>query len=238
MKKILLIAATLAGMLGSPMTAQDPGSPRFVLRSPEVADGGILPVDFTGDGSGATLPLEWDGVPEGTASLAVIMHHVDPEGKTKWYWTLYNIPADVRSLPKNVPGIGTLGNNSVNGRTEYAPPHSKGAGEKTYIYTVYALSAPPQFDVEPAKVSRDVLLAAIKDNVLGTAELKVVYTRSGDNRGGGAPPPPPPPRTGEDNGGTTGGQRKPWLQQHGAELDGNRDGGVTVFPRRMPCRGV
>ena len=231
-----MIATSIAGLLASP--AQELGSHRFALSSPEVADGEILPVDFTGDGSGATLPLAWDGAPEGTASFAVVMHHADPEGKTKWYWTLYNIPADVRSLPKNVPGIGTLGNNSVNGRTEYAPPHSKGAGEKTYIYTVYALSAPPQFDVEPAKVSRDVLLAAIKDNVLGTAELKVVYTRSGDNRGGGAPPPPPPPRTGEDNGGTTGGQRKPWLQQHGAELDGNRDGGVTVFPRRMPCRGV
>ena len=68
------------------------------------------------------------------------MHHIDPEGITKWYWILYNIPADVTSLPKNVTGVGTLGNNSVNGLTEYAPPMSSGPGEKTYIYTVYALS--------------------------------------------------------------------------------------------------
>jgi phosphatidylethanolamine-binding protein (PEBP) family uncharacterized protein len=85
--------------------------------SPAVANGGRLPAEFTGDGAGITLPLEWSAPPAGTKSFAIIMHHVDPEGKTKWYWTLYNIPAEVRSLTKNVQGIGTLGNNSVNGKT-------------------------------------------------------------------------------------------------------------------------
>lgn len=171
-------------------------------------------------------------MPVGTAGYAVVMHHVNPDGKNKWYWVLYNIPADVHSLQKNTTGVGTLGSNSVNGRTEYAPPHSRGPGEKTYIYTVYALSAPPPLRVEPAQVSRDVLLAAIKDSILGNAELKVVYTRSGDggagdNRDGDTPPPPPPPRAGEDKSDAVGGQRKPWLQQHGAELDANNDGVVT-----------
>ena len=119
----------------------------FVLRSSEVTDGGTLPVEFTGDGASATLPLEWSGAPAGTKSYALIMHHIDPQGVVKWYWTLYDIPADVLSLPKNVKGVGTLGNNSVNRRREYAPPHSKGPGPKTYIYTVYALSAPPQITV-------------------------------------------------------------------------------------------
>ena len=124
MKKLLLITTLIAGPLACP--AQEAGSSRFVLRSCEVAAGGILPVDFTGDGSGSTLPLAWDGGPKGTASYAVIMHHMDPEG------------------------IGT----------------GAGAGS-------------------------------------------------------------PPPRAGEDGGGTTGGLRKPWLQQHGAELDANKDGVVT-----------
>ncbi len=69
------------------------------------------------------------------------MHHIDPKGKAKWYWTLYNIPRDVRSLPANVQGIGTLGNNSINGRLGYAPPHSKGPRDKAYVLTLYALSA-------------------------------------------------------------------------------------------------
>jgi phosphatidylethanolamine-binding protein (PEBP) family uncharacterized protein/Spy/CpxP family protein refolding chaperone len=150
----------------------------FVLRSPAVADGGQPPSEFTGDGASATLPLEWTGAPVATESFALVMHHIDPEGKAKWYWVLYDIPASARSLPRNVTGVGTLGNNSVNGRTAYAPPHSKGPGAKTYIYTLYALSTPVKLDMPPAQVSREVLLAAMQDKTLAKAELKVVYTRS------------------------------------------------------------
>lgn len=154
-----------------------PGTGSFLLKSSEVTNGGNLPVEFTGDGSGATLPLEWKGGPEGTKSYALIMHHIDPEGKIKWYWTIYNIPANINSIPKNVKGVGILGNNSINGRTEYAPPHSKGPGPKTYIYTVYALSSELELNVPPSQVTRDVLLSAMKNFILATAELQVVYTR-------------------------------------------------------------
>ncbi len=152
----------------------------------------MLPRDYTGDGSSATLPLEWKGAPAGTKSFAVIMHHVAPD-QTKWYWVLYDIPANVLSLSRNVKGVGTLGNNSVNDRQGYAPPQSKGPGAKAYVYTVYALSAPPQLNVPPAEVSRDVLLAAMKDRILATAVLDVVYSRPdeaaqpGDDRRPGPP---------------------------------------------------
>ncbi len=165
-----------------------PRSGSFILRSPEVEDGGALPAEFTGDGAASTLPLEWSGAPEGTKSFALIMHHVAPD-MTKWYWLLYNIPQDVHRLPKDVKGIGTLGNNSINGRAEYAPPHSKGPGEKTYIYSVYALSSPPQITVPPEQVSRDVLLNAMKDRVLDSAELRVVYAREGERSGNRRTPP-------------------------------------------------
>ncbi|MEI6646368.1 MAG: YbhB/YbcL family Raf kinase inhibitor-like protein [bacterium] len=151
----------------------------FGLSSSAVSDGGNLPVEFTGDGASATLPLAWSNAPAGTMSYAMIMHHLAPD-RIKWYWILYNIPSNVHSLPKNVKNIGTWGNNSVNGRIGYAPPHSKGPGAKTYIYTVYALSSPVQMTVKPELVTRDVLLTAMKGRILGQAELRVVYTRSGD----------------------------------------------------------
>lgn len=152
----------------------------FSLISSAVKDGGMLPVEFTGDGESATLPLEWSGAPEGTKSYALIMHHIAPD-MTKWYWTLYNIPVETNSLPKNVKGVGILGNNSVNSKTEYAPPHSKGPGAKKYILTLYALSAPLQLKVPQSQVNRELLLSAMKDKILGTAELSVVYTRSGNS---------------------------------------------------------
>jgi phosphatidylethanolamine-binding protein (PEBP) family uncharacterized protein len=105
------------------------------------------------------------------------MHHIPGPGDSHWYWVLYNLPASVHSLEQNTSGIGTLGNNSVNGQTQYAPPCSKGPGAKMYTYTVYALSAAPQITQPPAQVSRDVLLAAIQDRTLATAELNVFYSR-------------------------------------------------------------
>jgi len=50
--------------------------------------------------------------------------------------------------------------------------------------TVSALSAAPQITVPADQVSRDVLLAAMKDSILATAELNVIYSR-GDTRGTG-----------------------------------------------------
>jgi len=167
----------------------------FVLRSPEVTDGGALPVDYTGDGSGSTLPLEWAGAPAGTKSYALIMHHLDPEGKTKTYWTLYNIPAEAKSLPKNAKGIGTLGTNTINDRIGYAPPHSKGPGRKTYVLTLYALSELPRIDNPQSEVSGDILASAIKDITLASTDLSVVYTRVGAaGPAGQLPPPSAPPR--------------------------------------------
>jgi phosphatidylethanolamine-binding protein (PEBP) family uncharacterized protein len=149
----------------------------FILNSSDVVEGGALPKEFTCDGASATLPLAWSGAPEGTKSFAVAMHHVPGPDDTHWYWVVYNIPANITSLEKNSVGIGVLGNNSVNSETKHAPPCSKGPGEKLYTYTVYTLSAEPQFSVSASGVSRDVLLDAIKDITLASASLNVTYTR-------------------------------------------------------------
>ena len=177
--------ATKHGQQAATLAEANPAEPdgpalngtNFVLSSPEAVDGGSLPREYTCDGSSATLPLEWSGTPPGTKSLAIVMHTIPAPNESHWYWVLYNIPPDTRSLAKNVSGIGTLGNNSVNGKTAYSPPCSKGPGAKKYTYTIYALSAPPQLSVSPAKVSRDVLLAAIKDRTIASAELNVYYSR-------------------------------------------------------------
>lgn len=165
----------------------------FSLSSPVVEAGGELPIEFTGDGEGATLPLAWSGAPAGTKAFALLMHHLDPEGVEKWYWILYAIPADATSLARNQTTLGIPGNNSVNGQVGYAPPHSKGPGTKTYVYTLYALSAPLVLAGGSATVDRAALLAALAGKVLATAELSVTYTRTaGQTDTGGSPPPPRP----------------------------------------------
>lgn len=176
-----LLSALLLGLL----LAAVPSVPAaaFRLWSPAVAGDGKLPVEFTGDGAGVSPPLEWRDAPAGTRSFALSMHHLDPEGRTKWYWTLYNIPATTERLEKNSRGVGTLGNNGVTRREGYAPPHSKGPGAKTYVITLYALSGPLELSEPPARVSREVLLAAMEGRILGSVDLRVNHTRPATGAG-------------------------------------------------------
>jgi len=163
----------------------------FKLTSPVVTNGGVYPLEYTGDGAGSTPPLAWTGAPAGTKSYALIMHHLDLEGVTKWYWALYNLPADVTHLDKNTQGVGTLGS-SFKGKTGYEPPHSKGPGAKTYVITLYALSAAPQISEATSPVTGAILSAALKDRVLASADLSVVYSRdgAGENMPEGRKQPP------------------------------------------------
>ena len=94
---ILAVSVALATLCGS-HGASAQGV--FTLTSPSFKDGERLAVKNAGNnksnpncvGENVSPALSWTNPPEGTKSYTVIMHHIDPEGKTKWYWTLYNIP--------------------------------------------------------------------------------------------------------------------------------------------------
>lgn len=167
-----------------PMLITPKHSGNMVLTSPALKDGDELPNEFNGNGEGATLPLEWKGAPQGTQSYALVMDHIDRDGILKTYWTMYDIPANVTSLPKNVKGIGKLGGTWKRDAT-YVTPHSAGGAKQTYTLHLYALPAAPKFEGE-GLVTREQLLAQIKDSILDSAEFHVTYQRPrDDNRGGG-----------------------------------------------------
>ena len=148
----------------------------MALTSPVMSAGGSLPVAYTCDGASRTPPLQWTPGPKGTVSYAVVMHHVAGPGDTHWYWVLYNIASTVTQLDDGVPPPATVGTNSVNRRTEYTPPCSKGPGAKEYIFTVYALSKAPALS-DPIAVTRQVLLDAMEGSVLASSTLSVTYSR-------------------------------------------------------------
>jgi phosphatidylethanolamine-binding protein (PEBP) family uncharacterized protein len=147
------------------------------LTSPALKEGDVLPLEFTGDGASASPPLAWSGVPKGTQSLVLIMHHLDPEGKTKIYWLMHDIDPQTTSVAKNAADFGKMGMSTVHHRVEYAPPHSKGPGEKKYVLTLFALSAKPDLSKAESPVTVEPLLAAMKGKILAAADLNVLYTR-------------------------------------------------------------
>jgi phosphatidylethanolamine-binding protein (PEBP) family uncharacterized protein len=163
----------------------------FKLTSPAVKDGEKLPVEFTGDGASASPPLAWTGVPRGAQSLVLIMHHLDPEGKTKIYWLMYDIDPKTTNVAKDAVDFGKMGMSTVHNRVEYAPPHSQGPGEKKYVLTLFALSAKPDLSKAESPVTVEPVLAAMKGKILGAADLTVIYTRpAGASDGKGEKRPP------------------------------------------------
>ncbi len=162
----------------------DPGA--FSLSSADVTDG-RLAIDCTCDGKSRAPTLSWSAPPEGTKSLAVVMHHIPPDGDTHVYMVLANIPAATRELKTSERGVGAWGQNTVNRRNEYAPPCSQGPGDKSYTITLYALSAPAQIT---GPLTRDALLAAIKDTTLASETLPVKYARSNSGRDDAQPSGP------------------------------------------------
>lgn len=176
-------------------------APTFTLTSPAVKDGGVLPAEYTGDGESASLPLAWNNLPKGTVSLALVMHHLDPEGKTKIYWLMTDIDPKTTAVAKNATDFGKMGLSTVHNRVEYAPPHSKGPGLKKYVLTLFALSAKPNFADATGPVTMETLLPAIKGKVLAAADLTVSYTRpsgaSDEEEKRPARKGPPPPAKGE-----------------------------------------
>ncbi|RFC46730.1 MAG: putative conserved protein, phosphatidylethanolamine-binding protein (PEBP) family [Verrucomicrobia bacterium] len=157
---------------------------KFLLTSPRLEDGARMPVEFTGDGSGGTPPLTWSSPPQGTTSYALIMDHIDKDGMTKWYWTLYDLPGTLTQLPEAASAMGKTGTN-FKGRVGYEPPHSQGPGEKTYTITLYALAAAIDPGVPPDQVDRNALLAAMQGKILASSSLRMVHAS-----GEGAQPPP------------------------------------------------
>lgn len=166
----------------------------FAVSSDAVKDDGLFPAEFTCDGKGISPPLAWKNAPKGTKSFAVTMHHIPgpprredsdrPAEEKHVYWVQYGIPANVQELAKAASKPGVWGVNTVNRRREYAPPCSKGPGEKLYTITLYALSADPTAELKGSKiaaggVTMDELLAAIADSTLGKATLDVTYERKG-----------------------------------------------------------
>ena len=87
----------------------------FVLRSGSFADQGQLPKDFVHHAMGAggdnvSPDLSWEGAPEGTQSFALTMYDPDaPTGSGWWHWVVYDIPANVTSLPRGAGAFGHPG---------------------------------------------------------------------------------------------------------------------------------
>lgn len=152
----------------------------LALASPAFAEGASIPKKYTCDGAQVSPPLTISGVPEGTASLALIVD--DPDVPTQIlasgvydHWILFNIPPRTTDIPEGM-SVGTIGQNG-SGANAYAapcPPPQYQPSEHRYVFTLYALDGTLPLKVGSTKVN---VLDAMQGHVLAQTQLVGKYER-------------------------------------------------------------
>jgi Raf kinase inhibitor-like YbhB/YbcL family protein len=152
------------------------------ITSPAFEDGGPMAAKYTCEGADLAPPLNWEGVPEGTRSLALIMDDPDAPDPAApkmifVHWVLYNLPPDTGGLPEGATSAdlppGTLEGVTDFRRTGYGGPCPP-IGRHRYFHKLYALDAVLEDLGQPTK---DVLLKAMEGHVIEKAEIVGTYKK-------------------------------------------------------------
>ena len=133
------------------------------------------------DGQNQSPQLSWTGAPRDTKSFAITMYDPDaPTGSGWWHWVVFNIPADVTSLPtgagrssKNLlPPGAALGNTDFGTPGYGGPCPPQGDEPHRYIVTVYALDDSLSI---PGNATAAYVGFNIHAHAIGEATLTALY---------------------------------------------------------------
>jgi Raf kinase inhibitor-like YbhB/YbcL family protein len=154
------------------------GEVALELTSTAYSDGEAVPARYTCDGENVSPPLAWTGVPQETATFALMFDDPDAPGGTWVHWVLFNIPGQTRSLAEGQPGVDELPDGSRHGanswrRRDYGGPCPP-SGTHRYVLKLYALDTALQ--VAPGATTVE-LMGAMAGHVLAQAELLGTYSR-------------------------------------------------------------
>jgi len=158
---------------GTPMS-------KMTIASAAFAEGKEIPVLHTCQGSDASPPLSWSGVPDKALSLALIVDDPDaPDPKAPkmtWvHWVLYNIPPSATGLAEGVQDLPAGAKSGTNDwkRTGYGGPCPP-IGRHRYFHKLYALDI-----VLPdlGAVAKADLLRAMEGHVVAEAALVGTYQK-------------------------------------------------------------
>jgi Raf kinase inhibitor-like YbhB/YbcL family protein len=156
----------------------------FQLDSPVFADGALMPPLHSGEGLNLSPPLHWSGVPLGTCSFALLLEDPDAPAGSWVHWLLFNIPAELRSLPAGLERRPQLANGARHGscwgvgrleRIGYQGPLPPPGTAHRYVFELHALDV--ELDLPPG-CSVFELREAMQGHQLGCAALTGLYGRT------------------------------------------------------------
>lgn len=151
------------------------------LSSDAFDDGGSIPSKFTCDGEDISPPLSISEIDKKTNSLALVVDDPDAPGGTFDHWLIWNISADINSIPQGVPtedlikelGGANQGKNDF-GQIGYRGPCPPTGPSHRYRFKLYALN--DVLELESGASKRD-LENAMEDHILQKADLTGTYKR-------------------------------------------------------------
>jgi Raf kinase inhibitor-like YbhB/YbcL family protein len=148
------------------------------ITSSAFQEGGLIPAKYTCDGADISPPLQWDAVPEGTKSIALISDDPDAPMGTWVHWVLFNLPSETKELAENIPPQETLPNGARQGisdfgRIGYGGPCPPG-GTHRYFFKIYALDTELNLT---AGDNKGQLLKAMEGHILAQGQLIGKYKR-------------------------------------------------------------
>jgi len=181
---VLLFALALAGCSNRSTQPVNNGNAtpkeemKMKISSAAFQNGGPIPSKYTCDGANVSPPLQWSGLPQNAKTVVLICDDPDAPAKTWVHWVVYDLPANVTTLPEAVPAVerppvgGKQGKNDF-GKTGYGGPCPPG-GTHRYFFKLYAIDT--ETSLEPA-TSKDQVLKAIEGHILAQGEFIGTYKR-------------------------------------------------------------
>jgi Raf kinase inhibitor-like YbhB/YbcL family protein len=169
---ILLMLACGAGCIAAEDGPPDL-PPAITVTSPAFAEGGAVPARYTCDGEDISPPLNWTGVPPGTASLALVMDDPDAPVGTFTHWLVWNISPDTEGLAEGVAADGIVQGTSDFGTPGYGGPCPPD-GVHRYRFRILALDDVPALERGAGRGEVDL---AVDGHIIAWGELEGTYGR-------------------------------------------------------------
>ncbi len=150
------------------------------ISSSAFENGETIPTRYTCEGDNVSPPLSWEGVPDGTKVLALVVDDPDASG-TFTHWVIYNLPTMPPRLEEGASlndrfseglreGINDFGDQGYGGP---CPP--RGNPPHRYKFRLFALDQELDFK---GRITRGQLMDAIEGKILDEAILMGRYGRS------------------------------------------------------------
>lgn len=156
---------------------------RLDVRSRTFVFNGRLPARYTADGDGISPPLAWSEIPQGTASVALIVEDADSPTPHPLVHAIVvglegadgSIEEGALNSPHHLGVELGIGQNSFFRQAWLPPDPPRGHGEHRYVFQVFALQAGPPFSDVPG---RREFIDAVLERAIGVGCLIGTYERA------------------------------------------------------------